>query len=404
MTARGSALHCLVVAAMIYSSCARAGVWGVDPVLGIAGDYATNAALFDIPHTAETTGALLFNAPTTYNGNAVEFFVIPSVRLSNSSGFSSVTSDYEHLNVKGEFDTERAVLTASGGVARDSSLYEDYLTDGTAGVLRNSLTADVNWDRHLTEGIDFDADVNSQRVRYGQTVGVATLTDYQYTSLAPSVIWYSSERDKLTAAASVARYNSLDGTTESRSANLQAGFVRQLTEIWSLTANAGYSRALNRLDVDEEFLVFDPFPAIEIVPIKIESSQNGTIYSVNLSRKGTLLQFNAGASRQLIPTGFAFLSRQEIFDLSASYAYTERWTFSGEARYLQSQDPQLQGGIIDRDQKYLSLNANWHWTEHWTVSMGVSLVSERFHQVNVDLASNEVMITLSRQFDHIKFQ
>jgi hypothetical protein len=123
MTLRGSALYCFCVAAMIHSSAVRAGVWGMDPVLGVTGDYATNAALIDIPHTAETNGAVLLDAPTTYNGNGLELFVIPSVRLSNSSGFSSVTSDYEHLNVKGEFDTERSVLTATAGVARDSSLY-----------------------------------------------------------------------------------------------------------------------------------------------------------------------------------------------------------------------------------------------------------------------------------------
>jgi hypothetical protein len=404
MTLRGSALYCLCVAAMIHSSAARAGVWGVDPVLGLAADYATNAALIDIPHTAETNGALLLDAPTTYNGNAVALSLLPSVRLSNSSGFSSVTSDYEHLNVKGEFDTERSMLTATAGVARDSSLYQDYLSDGTTGVQRNTLMADLKWDRFLTERIDFSTDVNSSRVRYGQAVSVATLTDFKYTSISPSVSWDLSERDKLTLAVNAARYNSLDGTTTSRSANLQIGFVRQLNEIWSLTATGGYSRALNQLDTYEEFLVFDPGPAIEILPVKEESSQNGTVYSVNLTRKGTLLVVNVVASRQLIPTGFAFLSRQSYFDVSANYAYSDRWSFGVDTRYLESQDPQLQGGIIDRNQKYVSLSANWRWTENWTATMGASLVSERFRQVDLGLSSNEVTITLSRRFNHIKFQ
>jgi hypothetical protein len=71
---------------------------------------------------------------------------------------------------------------------------------------------------------------------------------------------------------------------------------------------------------------------------------------------------------------------------------------------LESQDPQLQGGIIDRTQKYISLSANWRWTENWTATMGASLVSERFRQVDLGLSSNEVTITLSRRFNHIKFQ
>src|SRR5271163_818038 len=154
MTLRGSALLCLSVAAMIYSSSPRAGVWGVDPVLGVVGDYATNPALLDVPHTAETHGALLLDSPTTYNGDAFELFVMPSFRLSDSSGYSSLASDYEHLNLKGEFDTERSVLTAAAGAARDSSLYQDYLSDGATGVRRDTLTADLNWDRLLSERVD----------------------------------------------------------------------------------------------------------------------------------------------------------------------------------------------------------------------------------------------------------
>jgi len=405
MTLRGSALLCLSVAAMIYSSSPRAGVWGVDPVLGVVGDYATNPALLDVPHTAETHGALLLDSPTTYNGDAFELFVMPSFRLSDSSGYSSLASDYEHLNLKGEFDTERSVLTAAAGAARDSSLYQDYLSDGATGVRRDTLTADLNWDRLLSERVDLDGDLSSIRVKYGQAIGIPTLTDYRYLSFSPTLSWNSSERNKLTFAATLSRYNSLDGTTESRSANLQAGFVRQLTEIWSLTATAGYSRALNRLDTDEEFFVLTPNgPAIEIFPVREESSQNGTVYSVNLSRKGTLLSINAIASRQLVPSGFAYLSRQESFEVTATYSLSERWTLTADAHYLKSQDPQLQGGIIERTPKFLSLNANWRWTEHWTATLSASRVTERFQPPDINLASNEVTIGLSRRFNHIDFK
>jgi hypothetical protein len=405
MTRHWSPLLCSFVAAMIYCSCARAGVWGVDPVLGIDGDYSTNPALLDSPHTAETHGALLLDAPATYNGDAFKLSLIPSFRLSNSSGYSSVASDYEHMNAKAEFDTERDVLTGAAGFNRDSSLYQNYLTDGSTGVRRDTLLADLNWDRTLTERVDFDTDINSTQVRYGQAAGIATLTDYQYTSVSPTVSWNSSERNKLTVAASVARYNSLDGTTESRSANLQAGFVRRLTEIWSLTSTAGYSRALNQLRLDEEFLIFTANgPAIETIPVKVESTQNGTVYSVNLSRKGTLLSIDATASRSLVPTGFAFLSRQESVELTANYTHSDRWSFTADAHYVKSQDPQLQGGIIERNPKYGSVAANWRWTEHWTATLSLLRVVERFAPPNVNVSSNELAITLSRRFNHIDFQ
>src|SRR5580658_8626113 len=123
MSPRWWAPICLVVAAMSAPDCVLAGVWGADPVIGVVGDYSTNAQLLDVPHTAETDAALLLSAPVTYNGNGFELFVTPNFRLSDSTGYSSVTSSYEHLNVKSEFDTERSVLTATAAVARDSSLY-----------------------------------------------------------------------------------------------------------------------------------------------------------------------------------------------------------------------------------------------------------------------------------------
>jgi lipopolysaccharide assembly outer membrane protein LptD (OstA) len=242
------------------------------------------------------------------------------------------------------------------------------------------------------------------QVRFGQAVGLATLTDYKDTSISPTISWTSSERDKLTLSASVGRYNSLDDSSESRSANLEIGFSRSLSELWSLTANAGYSRALNRLSTDEEFLVLTPEgPAVVIIPIKEEYSQNGTVYSVDLGRKGERLSIDAIASRQLVPTGFAFLSKQNSAELTATYALSDRWSVSAAAQYVQAQDPQLEGGIITRTPKYLSVSANWSWTEFWTVTFSASRIAERFQPPDINFGSNEVSLKISRKFNHIKF-
>jgi hypothetical protein len=405
MSRRGLALIGTAVAAMSQPNRAPAGVWGLDPVIGIVGDYSTNAELLDIPHTTETDGALLLNAPLTYNGNGFELFVTPNFRVSNSTGYSSVTSDYAHLNVKGEFDTERDVLTAAATLGRDSSLYYDYLSDGGTGVRRDSWTADLNWERLLTERVDFDTDVNTTQTHYAIPAGVQVLTDFKYTSISPTVNWNLSERSKLSLAASVGRYNSLDGTTESRNANLQLGFVRQLTEIWSLTALAGYSRAINRLDTSAEVVVFTPQgPEIEFIPLTFESSQNGTIYSANLSRKGERIVFNASVSRQLTPTGFAYLALQNTAEVTANYTYSDRWSFGVDARYVKAQIPQFQGAEYVQTPKFLGATANWRWTEHWTLSFGASRIVERVQPPPINVASSEVSITISRQFNHIKFQ
>lgn len=399
------ALACFSVAVMLHRSDASAGVWGVDPVLGLVGDYATNPALLIVPHTTQTNGAFLLDAPTTYNGDAFQFSVLPSFRLGDSKGYSSVASDYEHLTTKAEFDSERGSLTASAGFARDSSLYLDYLTNGFAGVRRDALTEDLNWQRLLTERVEFDADVSSQRVKYGESLGAPTLVDYQYTSVSPGLSWKSSEQNKLTASASVARYSSLDGTTESRSANLQVGFARQLSEIWSVTATAGYSRALNGFDTEQpEFVFTSNGPSVILVPLKLESSQNGSVYAVNVTRQGSRLVLNASASRQLTPTGFAYLSRQDVYELKASYSFSDRWSIAADARYVNAQNPQLNTASTDYFVKYASVTTSWRWTEQLTLSMSASRVLERVEAPNRNLSSSELTVTLSRQFNHIKFQ
>lgn len=407
MTRRRSAAYCVITVAMMRINCVQAGVWGVDPVIGISGDYSTNAALLidPPPHTAAAHGALLIDSPVAYNGDAFQFSVIPSFRFSDSAGYSSLASNYEHLSVKGQLDTERSVFTASGSVNRDSSLYQDYLSDGSAGVQRDTLLGGLDWQRTLTERLDFNTDVNWTRVRYGQTPGVGMLTDFKYLSIAPGFTWKASERNKMNVAANVSRYDSLDGTTKSRSANLQLGFVRQVTELWSVDTDIGYSRALNQLRFDQQFLIFKPAGSvIETRPFRLESSQNGTVYSVVLTRKGTLVTFNAAASRQLVPSGFAFLSRQTSFQLTANYAYSDRWSFSLDAHYLKAQDAQLRGGMAQRTPIRVAAGASWRWTEHWTATLSASRISEQVRPPSVNLASNEVSLTLARRFDHTKFQ
>lgn len=406
MTLRWSAPLCLSAAAMLHANGARAAVWGMDPVLGVTGDYATNPVLLDVPNTAQTDAAAMIDAPTTFTGNDFKISVLPSFRVGDTKSYSSVNSDYEHLNIKGELDSDLSIWTANAGLSRDSSLYQNYLVNGEAGVRRDGLTADLNWDRTLTERLEVDTDVNTMRVKYAQPVGNASLVDYKYTSLLPTLAWRVSERAKLTFSASLGQYDSLDGSTRSRSENLQIGFVRPLTEIWSLTATGGYSRSQNRLDIDEEFLVFTPQgPRIVIVPLRLDSSQNASIYSAALTRHGERLTLNATASRQETPTGFAFLSRQNIAEIRADYSLTSRWSLSADVRYVGSRDPNLQNGqFYERNIDYFGLNAAWQWTEHWTLTLGISRVTEHYNSTALNLASNQVVATLSRKFNHISFQ
>jgi hypothetical protein len=404
---------CLTAAAMLHASAARAGVWSMDPVLGITGDYASNPLLVELPHTAQSDAAALIDAPTTFNANDFKLSVLPSLRLGDTRSYSSVNSDYEHLSVKAELDTERSVLKATAGVSRDSSLYQNYLTNGEAGVRRDAVLGDLNWDRFLTERVDFDADISTTRVRYGSAAGIGQLVDYKYTSIAPILSWSASPRAKITFSASAGQYDSLDATTRSRNANLQIGFVWQLTAIWSLTATGGFSRSMNR-DNFVEYLVLTPTGeeietapngfVLETIPVHLNASSSSSIYSVTLDREGERWTLNATASRQELPTGFAFLSRQNTFELKANYSLSARWSLGADARYVDAEDPQPAGGSVNRTVSYFALNSYWRWTEHWTLTFGASRVSEHYQSARYDLVSNQIAVTLSRRFNHLTFE
>ena len=140
------------------------------------------------------------------------------------------------------------------------------------------------------------------------------------------------------------------------------------------------------------------------MPIAVKSSQNGSVFSVSLARQTELLLLAADASRQLTPTGFVFLSRQDSYGLKANYTPSERWTFGGDVHRVNYQQPQRTGPIVDLDISTLRVFGTWQWTEHWTASVNVSYVLEHFATPIIGVDSTGVSVELSRQFDWKKFQ
>src|ERR1700728_838037 len=111
---RSARLRALLLAVMCFAESAKSGVWVTDPVLGLAGEYNSNPALLYVDHSAETHGAVLIDLPTVYHADNVRLSILPSFRIANSSGYSSLASDYEHLTMSGEIDSERNSLTLTG--------------------------------------------------------------------------------------------------------------------------------------------------------------------------------------------------------------------------------------------------------------------------------------------------
>jgi hypothetical protein len=366
---------------------ASADPLSTQPLIGVAAEYASNPDLIASGARSESHAAVFVDLPVNYDLDKVHFSVIPRVRYGGASGYSSVTSNYYHLDASAQFNNDFGSLTCAGTLYRDSSLlYAGELANGV-GVRRDTATVDLNWQRAVSERLQFQFDGNTARTLYAQNTALSSLVDYRYSSLSPALAYSVNERDTLRLMGSVGRYQSLDGFTESNSDNLQIGFDHRLSDLWKLGTSAGYSKSINQYHY-----IFGTF----------QSAQKGGIYSANLTRQGEAFSVIASATRALTPTGFAFLSRQDSDNASLTDSYSERWTFGANATWQNIADPVTTGGTSRRRYYNGDFSSSWRWTEHWTLTLHLTKIGQQYTaqlgRPPVNPTSDGVRLDFSRQF------
>jgi hypothetical protein len=378
---------------ILASSASGAGPWSAAPRFGLAADFDTNPELRSSDERSEKHAAALVDFPIYYDLDSANFALIPHMRYSNSSGYSSVASNYLHVDASAQFNGERGSTTLSGEWSRDSSLYHVGELANGIGVRRDSTMPKMNCNREITERFQIQFDLNSTRVKYGQAVGGASLVDYRDSSAAPSVAYKITERDTLKILGSAGRYDSLDGRTRTKDFDLQLGWDHLLDESWTLSTSAGYSKSKNQVDI-----YFGPFFLGTAA-----STQNGAVYSARIKRQADITTISAGVSRALVPTGFAFLSRQDSVDVTVDHVYSERWSFDASIKWQKSVDPIITGGSSDRSYYIGAISAQWHWTPEWVISARAARIGQQYGPPTVRAASTGIELEIIRQFYRIQF-
>jgi hypothetical protein len=361
-----------------------------EPIIGLSSDYSTNPDLRATDERSEFHGAVLLNLPIHYDRDNLHLALLPVARCSNTRGYSSLASNFFRVDADASETTELGTAEFTGGMSRDSSLYHsDEATQGV-GMRRDTATAGLSLQRLMTELLVTELQLNWTRTKYDESAASsAGLVSYRYISAAPTVVYTLNERMSVRLLASAGRFNSLDRITSSKDVNVQLGIGRDLTELWSLSASYGYSRSRNSRD-----FYFGPF-----FLGTIESAQRGSVYNATLKRKGERFTFVGTASRELKPSGFAFLSRQESVDTLIHFQYSERWRFSGEFSWRKSVDPVQLGADASRRNLYGQISAAWNWQPDWIVALRVTRVDQHFDSTtSVGAASSGVSLELSHQF------
>jgi len=378
------------------------GPWSIEPVLGVLAEYTSNPLLQVTAAQAETRVAALIDVPLRYDSDEWELMLRPNARITDKTGYSSLGSDFEHLDGAARYSDELDSASLLTEVARDSSLYFLGSAVDRIGVPRDTVTTSGDWTRSLGERIQINLDGSWQRVRYVAPTDLNELVDYRYWSGGPTLDYALSELDTVKILANYGLYQSLNGETQSSSESLQLGFVRRLSEIWTLTTNAGYSRSINRENTFIDYFGY-------FFPVTERSSQNSTVYSASLTRQGERLTLTASASQALLPTGFAFLSKQDSYSLSSSYIQSERWDFGASATWQRALEPEVQSGealnstTIDYRLLNVQLTANWHWTPEWVVSVSATRVMQQYGPPTVSVASTGVNVNFIRHFLRMQF-
>jgi hypothetical protein len=386
----------------ILPSHARAEPWSIEPRLGASTDFETNPGLRQFDPVSEAHIAALFDVPLRYDTDGIELALISGGRVSNSRGYSSLSSNYAHLDANALFSNELGSTSLSGGLLRDSSLYHAGELVNGIGVRRDTASTTGDWNRALTERSQIQLDLSWTRVTYDQPSGAATpLVNYRYASTGPTYSFDLSERNTVKLSGNYGSYQALDGITDSKSANLQLGFARQLDELWSLSVIAGYSHSINS---QKHFL-----GPLFLGSLSFE--QNGAVYAATLTRKGEHFNLSGGVSRSLQPTGLAFLSRLDSINLNATYAFTERWDFALQGTWQRTRNPlssasQTISGASESEVLYLNaqFTANWHWTPQWLIAAHVTRIAQQYGLPPVSAASTGVSVDVVRQFLRIDLQ
>lgn len=373
---------------------ALGGPWSIEPSVGVAADYESNPGLRSSDQEAEEDIAAIVSIPLRYDADGIALTLAPSGRLSNKAGYDSLASNYVHVDTAAQFASDRSSATLQGELARDSSLL--FIGPGLngLGVRRDSAATAFDCTHFLTERQQIQLDANWSEVKYALPPTAVYLTSYRYLSGGPTWSFAATERSTIKLNASVGQYDSLNGITSSRSYNPQLEFDRQLTEIWSLAATVGYSRAINT-----EKVYFGPF-----FLGSLKATEDSSTYSATLTRRGERFNFSVGASRALAPTGLAYLSQLENVNLTGSFIQSEYWNYRVSASWQRVVNPVSATEQTTQHYVNAQIAADWHWTAQWTLTFSVGRVSETFGinaapaPPNTAAASNIATISVTRQF------
>jgi hypothetical protein len=184
---------------------------------------------------------------------------------------------------------------------------------------------------------------------------------------------------------------------------VQTGLKRTLSELWSLTAKVGYSylSASGQGYVCCRILLGPNGYYQQVTPVSQSESRGAGNYTLSIERQSERLVMDLSLSRAIQPSGFGALLMQDDVSLKASFTWSPRLTLAATLHGSHLADPLNQLDLGDRRYADFDLNANWLWTEHWTLQLQSSYILQRLISGGPTPSGVALYLNLLRQFGRI---
>ena len=129
-----------------------------------------------------------------------------------------------------------------------------------------------------------------------------------------------------------------------------------------------------------------------------------SVFSASVKRQSETLALTGSASRTYAPTGFEYLSRQDVVEIDVNKVLSERWSYGSRVSYEDTNTPAADGIVFTSHYYSAGLSGTWHWTPTWMISLSTNWVGAKYSPPSLSAQSTSVSVQVSRQFLRVDLQ
>ncbi len=365
-----------------------AAEWTALPSIGVTGLYNDNLFLTPLPHH-EAYGFLV--------SPAVEF-TGKTERLSVSSQVKGVFASYYggnklnffnvHLPLSLRYQTEKDILSFTGGFVRDHTLAGELLSTGLvlAFTQRNQWTASPTWTRKITEKLSFQSGLQLSDTTY-EDAARFNLRDFQVLGGSGGVLYQLTEQDQLHLSGSYISFHTTNAPMPFRASvpGVNLSLTHAFTETLTGTVFGGPSFVSS---------------TTQTISGDIKSQRTVWLYGASLDKKFERTAIHMNVSRSIQPSGFGLLVQTDRASMTISHDLSDSLTASLDgSAFKVASIATIASGINFPESRYFSVTPTiaWKFSEWWKMELSYTY-RLREQDGFSNASSNGTMFTLTYNY------